>query len=206
MSRHTHHDMYNPFVSKARYLAATGRLSPQERSQVEVHYRVQLTPSSAQDMPIVGPASPAPLPIESQPAARDATPVAPPASPTAGTAQLDELRALLIASGREPAVDVVAEVRAVLAEAHTLRALADDGRHYRGDLVNEAITEGGRAHGAAFEEGTYRSILESAPLAAVKQMRDDWRAQADGVAAPSLPVTPPMPLWGEKLPSSAFRA
>lgn len=187
--------------AKTRYMAAMGLLSTQERAFAEAHYRVAL-PQPAFDATVVGAADPAfqTFPIE----ARTATPVST-ASPAAA-AQVDELRTLLIASGREPAVDVVAEVRAVLAEAHTLRALADDGRTYRSALVDEAITEGGRAHGAAFEEGTYRSILESAPLAAIKRMRDDWRAQADGVAAPSLPVTPPMALWNEKLPPSAFRA
>ncbi len=189
--------------AKTRYMAAMGLLSTHERAFAEAHYRVAL-PQPAFDATVVGAADPAfqTFPIE----ARTATPAGPTASPTASTAQLDELRALLVASGREPAVDVVAEVRAVLAEAHTLRALADDGRTYRSALVDEAITEGARAHGAAFEEGTYRSILESAPLAAVKQMRDDWRGQADGAMSPSLPVTPPMPLWNEKLPSSAFRA
>lgn len=60
------------------------------------------------------------------------------------------------------------------AETQRLAPLADDGRAYRADLVADALAEGVRAYGEDFAEETYRVVLESAPLATVKRMRDDW--------------------------------
>jgi hypothetical protein len=65
-------------------------------------------------------------------------------------------------------------VRALVAEVGRLRPLADDGKAYRVDLVAEALAEGVRAVGEAFAAETYRGLLETAPLATIKRMRDDW--------------------------------
>jgi len=59
-----------------------------------------------------------------------------------------------------------------------LRPLADDGAAYRTDLVAEAMAEGVRAVGETFAAETYRGLLETAPLATIKRMRDDWAATA----------------------------
>lgn len=70
------------------------------------------------------------------------------------------------------------ETRAVTAERRVveLEPLAQDGRAYRADLLAETLAEGVRAYGDRFEAETYRPLLEAAPLATVKRMRDDWRA------------------------------
>jgi len=70
------------------------------------------------------------------------------------------------------------EARAVTAERRVaeLEPLAEDGRAYRADLLAETLAEGVRAYGDRFEAETYRPLLEAAPLATVKRMRDDWRA------------------------------
>ena len=60
-----------------------------------------------------------------------------------------------------------------------LQSQAAEGRQYRTDLVAEAIAEGVRAYGNDFDTDTYRSTLESAPLATVKRMRDDWKKSAN---------------------------
>lgn len=64
-----------------------------------------------------------------------------------------------------------------------LEPQAADGRQYRTDLVNEALSEGVRALGNEFDKTAYESLLTSAPLATVKRMRDDWK-KAAGAALP----------------------
>lgn len=74
-----------------------------------------------------------------------------------------------------------AEQRATEAERKVaeLQPLADDGRQYRADVLAEAMAEGVRAYGDAFAVELYRNVLETAPLATVKRMRDDWRTVGD---------------------------
>lgn len=71
-----------------------------------------------------------------------------------------------------------ARVRWLADELTRLRSLADDGRAYRDDLVAEALAEGVRALGQGFREETYRGLLTAAPVATIRQFRDDWREQA----------------------------
>lgn len=77
------------------------------------------------------------------------------------------------------------EPRALDAERQldALRPLADDGRQYRADVIAEALGEGVRAYGQGFASDTYRAVLEAAPLATVKRMRDDWRTMGDKLFA-----------------------
>lgn len=95
--------------------------------------------------------------------------------------EIAEMRALLAQSGVAGAADgdVVAGVRLLVEELGRLRPLADDGRAYRADLIEEALREGVRAHGEAFAQETYRAVLAGAPLATIKQMTADWRAAGD---------------------------
>lgn len=74
-----------------------------------------------------------------------------------------------------------AEQRAVEAEHQVadLQPLAADGRQYRADLLTDAMAEGVRAYGEGFAVELYRGVLDTAPLATVKRMRDDWRAIGD---------------------------
>jgi hypothetical protein len=64
------------------------------------------------------------------------------------------------------------------AEIARLQPLADQGRAYRDELVNQAVAEGVRAMGEAFPEETYRAMLAGAPLEHVRQVRDTFSAQA----------------------------
>lgn len=63
-------------------------------------------------------------------------------------------------------------------EIARLQPLADQGRAYHEDLVNQAIGEGVRAMGEAFPEETYRAMLAAAPLDHIRQIRDTFAAQA----------------------------
>jgi hypothetical protein len=64
------------------------------------------------------------------------------------------------------------------AEIARLQPLADQGRAYREELVNQAVAEGVRAMGEAFPEETYRAMLSGAPLEHIRQVRDTFAAQA----------------------------
>ncbi len=64
------------------------------------------------------------------------------------------------------------------AEVARLQPLADQGRAYRDELINQAVAEGVRALGETFPEETYRAMLANAPLEHIRQVRDTFAAQA----------------------------
>ena len=87
----------------------------------------------------------------------------------------------------------VTDAERLAGEVDELRALADDGRQYRADLVSEALAEGVRANGDTFAQETYRKMLESAELSVIRQMRDDWRKAGDkrfGAGGPQVKPSP----------------
>jgi hypothetical protein len=71
------------------------------------------------------------------------------------------------------------QIADLTAEVERLTPLAEDGRQYRADLVDEALAEGVRAIGAEFAQERYRTILENATPEVMRQMRDDWRSTGD---------------------------
>ena len=92
---------------------------------------------------------------------------------------LDEARALLTEWG-EPETVNLAEWARALKQAHAdltakvaeLTPLAETGRAYRADLIEDTIQEGVRAFGAAFPEATFRQMLDTQDLAGIKALRD----------------------------------
>jgi hypothetical protein len=113
---------------------------------------------------------------------------------------LADVRAILATVGAADGVSLAEAVRQALAELpglrtlaseqagqldeqaeqlETLTPLAEEGRQYRADLIADAMAEGVRAYGPTFRQETYRGILEAAPLATVKAMREDWRTLGD---------------------------
>lgn len=94
------------------------------------------------------------------------------------------------------------------------RALAEQGRQYREDLITEALTEGARALGKDhFSEDTYRPLLVSAKLDQIKRMRDDWKTTADkGIPAgrqtetETEEVKVETPATNGRRPDAAYRA
>ncbi len=91
-------------------------------------------------------------------------------------AQLDAVRTAV----PETAVgsDMAGRVAWLAAELTRLTPLADDGRAYRADLIEEAIAEGVRAMGPEFAQEAYRGLLSASTIEVIKRMRDDWRAIA----------------------------
>ncbi len=78
------------------------------------------------------------------------------------------------------------EQRAAAAEVETLRKkcaelapLADAGRTYRADLIDQAITEGKRAYGTSFPEEQKRQSLERSSLEEIKCDLTLWKAAGD---------------------------
>lgn len=91
-------------------------------------------------------------------------------------AQLDAVRTAV----PETAVgsDMAGRVAWLATELTRLAPLADDGRAYRADLIEEAIGEGVRAMGPEFAQEAYRGLLSASSIEVIKRMRDDWRAIA----------------------------
>jgi hypothetical protein len=83
---------------------------------------------------------------------------------------LPQLRTLLTARGLEASI---------LPTSVRVLDLALDGLTYRRDLIEEALKEGVRAHGADnFKREQYEKTLRSAEIETIKLMRDDWARQA----------------------------
>ena len=93
------------------------------------------------------------------------------------------IRTLLTGAGRD-ATNVEEVVRQLISDSNELatlreqtkdiadvRKLADDGRTYRSDLIDEAIAEGVRAHGADFAQERYRGTLETSTLDSIKAIQ-----------------------------------
>lgn len=107
-------------------------------------------------------------------------------------AAIAEIREVLAESAAPGGVTLVAAVRwlneqlavavgerdRALGQVAELQPLADQGRAFREELVNQAVAEGVRAMGEAFPEETYRGMLGNAPLEHIRQVRDTFAAQA----------------------------
>lgn len=60
-----------------------------------------------------------------------------------------------------------------------LEPQAADGKQYREDLIESAVKEGIRAHGADFAVDTYRGVLAGLSLDSIKRFKADWKALGD---------------------------
>lgn len=61
----------------------------------------------------------------------------------------------------------------------TLEKEAADGRTYRADLIDETIADGTRAMGTAFDQASYREILQGLSLERIKAVRAGFIKQGD---------------------------
>ncbi len=87
-----------------------------------------------------------------------------------------------------------------------LTSLAELGKQYRADLIEDTLKEGVRAQGQAFPEATYRGLLERSDLNAIKTLRASFEAAARERLGPggrqtramelptSAPMTPARPV------------
>lgn len=200
---------------KARSLADAGQLRPETTQLLAARYRMRL-PHAARVYQLGTP----PTAEEDRMTTQDTPPTG--AQPTADDAPA-RLRGLLGAAGITvtPEADPFERVRALVEEVQRLRPfeeevqrlrpLADDGRTYRGDLIDETLREGVRAFGQEFPQETQRGLLEHAPLDAIKATRSMWsklaseripggRLTRDDAEEGKAPVSP-----ASRIPNQAYR-
>lgn len=171
-------------VSKARRMAAAGEIRSDTIDWLEQRYRVKL-----------------PHPARTFGGAEITPPVQEVATVELTPEQVASIRLMLTEAGQAPDADIPAAIRALVDENRGLRALpaeverltpfeeevtrlrplADEGRAYRTNLVQTALTEGKRALGDKFAEETMRGLLESVPLETVRSMTEAWTAIGDGL-------------------------
>ena len=74
-----------------------------------------------------------------------------------------------------------AEVADLRQQVAGLTPLAEDGRTYRADLIEQTIAEGVRALGDAFPQDVYREMLAQAAIPHIKQVRQSFEEKAAAV-------------------------
>ena len=111
-------------------------------------------------------------------------------------AEVDALRALAGQGAAVSRPDVLRAIRAKLSanvdqlnrqerelaelrqQVAGLEPVAEDGRTYRADLIEEAIREGTRVIGDTFPVDTYRDMLTHSTVAQIKELRDSFTNRA----------------------------
>ena len=196
-------------ILKAAQEADAGRLRPESARVLEARYRIHL-PGARHVYPGV-------------------TVPPPPAAAQAGVEDnamdLTEVRAVLTEIGQNGDDDILATLRALGSrvkaleeERARLASLADDGRAYRADLIEETLAEGVRAFGNDFPTETFRALLDGQGLDAIKKLLAHHRAAAARALpagrqsvddAPPPPPADPSPaddLPEVGIPNAAYRA
>lgn len=88
----------------------------------------------------------------------------------------DVVRALTtkLTTADQETVRVQQEVTALREQVATLTPLAEDGRAYRKNLIEETISEGVRVLGDSFPAEVYRNMLDTATIAHIQQVRQSF--------------------------------
>lgn len=192
-------------ILKANQEAAAGRMRPEAVQLIEARYRVHL-PSRRVLVPGVT-IQEIPMHVTETNTVQDTTtvPAAQETTPTADTQErttpTEDTRAIELARD-------LAEARAEIAR---LTPLADDGRVYRADLVEQALHEGIRAYGNAFPVETYREMLTTQSLDGIKRIVALHREAADkaiptGRTSVDRAEKAPAPTPKNDVPDAAFAA
>lgn len=152
-------------IVKARRMAEAGELKANDIQLLEARYRVRLP----QKRTIAGAQPERSLTVDYEKIVTDIR----------AALKLDEQADVAgavtgLAAEAEQLRKAGEQVTALEQRIKELELVAADGRMYRTDLVADAMAEGVRAHGEKFDADTYRTLLESSPLAVIKRMRDDW--------------------------------
>ena len=164
-------------VLKAQQEAEAGRLNDQQLRMLEARYRVKLVGQYHGGVTV-----PEEKDKETgQEAVPDATRAMIEAAQAAHAALLTDVgsaRAILQTAGA-PDGTVVEAAEWAAETIKELRMLADDGRRYRADLIDEALAEGARGMGKQFSPDLYRTLLDGATVPQIKSLRDQWRTMGD---------------------------
>jgi hypothetical protein len=129
--------------------------------------------------------------------------------------EMSRVREQLQAAGAPDNLDVVAAAKWAANELTRLRPLADMGRQYRSDLVEDTIKEGIAAMGNTFPTEQYRSLLGTSNIETIKSIRDSFAAQAKALLGGGRKIkeekednqeTPRTPVTQERVNPEAYRA
>ena len=163
-------------VLKAQREADAGRLNSHQLRMLEARYRVRLVGKH-----YGGATVPVPEDKETEQEQEDVTRSMVEGVQEAHTALMADIgsaRAILRAAGA-PDGPVLEAAEWAAETIKELRLLADDGRRYRADLIDEALAEGVRGMGKQFSPDLYRTLLDNATVPQIKALRDQWRDLGD---------------------------
>lgn len=163
-------------VLKAQREADAGRLNSHQLRMLEARYRVRLVGKHYGGVTV-----PVPEDKETEQEQEDVTRSMVEGVQEAHTALMADIgsaRAILRAAGA-PDGTMVETAEWATETIKELRLLADDGRRYRADLIDEALAEGARGMGKQFSPDLYRTLLDNATVPQIKALRDQWRAMGD---------------------------
>lgn len=170
-------------IDKARALADQNQLDYRLHDSVQVRYKIELPPVR-RIHPVAKVGTERSMPLTEEEIAELQAKVL---KGESADKTLRELRATFVdvlPMDRRDNATLADTLEYLKAERLRLTPLADDGRQYRADLVEDAMKEGARALGEAFGQETYKAVLEASPIAAIKRMRDDWAV----IAAKTFPA------------------
>jgi hypothetical protein len=155
-------------ILKAERMALAGKLTPKLAEVLQVKYRIELPEESRAFPGAKVKNSNGENKMELEKSIRELF-------------NLEEDEAVIdyLTSMKEKVEQLRASISGFEKELAELQPLADNGRAYRADLIDEALAEGVRAMGDDFPMETYRGMLEVASLGHIKQIRDALRGQAD---------------------------
>lgn len=211
-------------ILKMERSAREGDLSPKAVNLLQVRYRLKLPEGRAQwaGVDLKGRTQMEPQEqLEETPVTETVTEevvTETPVEPVGETpipevpSELSRVREQLKTAGAPDGLDVAAAVRWLADENARLRPLADIGRQYRADMVEETIAEGIRAMGNTFPAEQYRAMLASANLDAIKAIRSSFTETAKslfegGRRTKETKEEPPRtPVTQERVNPEAYRA
>lgn len=105
----------------------------------------------------------------------------------------------------------ISYLRGMGSECTRLRALADEGRAYRSDLIEETLREGVRAQGQQFPAESFRAMLGKASITEIKSTRESFKAvgnshfQGGRQTSDEASATPPLTTEAVEVPADMFR-
>lgn len=177
-------------ILRAQEMSEAGLLEPETARRLETKYRIKLPAQTR----VCAAAKPAATPPERSNNSMD---------------ELQQIRALM-AELNATGESALEQVRWLVNENARLVPLADEGRQYRADLVEAALTEGVRAMGEQFPAETYREMFKGATLEQVKLLRDRWQAQAASLLKGGRQTVneerQPQRQAGPKVPAGAYKS
>lgn len=194
------------FIDKARALSDAGQMEQRTLDFVQVRYGIKL-PAQRHVHPVAK--REAKMTEEEIQALRDAE---------AAAVKRAKALEVLLAAAKAPIASVIPADRAELPLADQVTWLADervrllplaaDGAAYRTAMIEEALTEGARAHGTEFQREVYNDMLGRAPIATIRQMRDDFTKAADKLFPKGRQTQddPPAPKVDDKIATRNDRA